>query len=71
MTKDKYTIAFLGLGNIGTPAYKLLNDRFGDKFFVKYALVKDLNKRRENLPNNILTNDPNVILNDPDVDASS
>ena len=68
MTGNKHTIGFLGLGNIGAPTYKLLNERFGDKFFVKYALVKDLNKKRENLPGNILTNDPDIILNDPDVD---
>jgi len=31
MTKNKYTLGFLGLGNIGAPTYRLLQERFGDK----------------------------------------
>ena len=68
MTNGKCTIGFLGLGNIGAPAFKLLSERFGNKFFIKHALVRDINKIRENMPKNILTNDPDTILNDPEVD---
>ena len=69
MTKDKYTLGFLGLGNIGAPTYKLLRKRFGNKFLVKYALVRDLSKNRDDLPKDILTDNPDIILNDPDVDV--
>ena len=65
---DKYVLGFLGFGNIGAPTYKLLQERFSDIFFVKYALVRDLSKNRGDLPTNILTTDPDVILNDPEVD---
>ena len=68
MTKDKFTIGFLGLGNIGASTYKILNEKFGDKFFVKYALVRDLTKNRGDIPKNILTDNPDIILNDPEVD---
>jgi len=68
MTNGKYTLGFLGLGNIGAPTYKLLHDRFGDKFCVKYALVRDVNKDRGDLPKDILTTDVDIILNDPEVD---
>ena len=68
MAGSKLTLGFLGLGNIGAPTYRLLNDRFGDRFYVKYALVNDLNKDRGGIPGQILTSDPDVILNDPDID---
>ena len=68
MTNGKYTLAFLGLGNIGIPTYKLLHERFGDKFFVKYALVKDLHKERNGIPKQILTDNHDIILNDPEID---
>ena len=48
MINDKYILGFLGFGNIGIPTYKLLHERFGDKFYVKYALVRDLNKNSTN-----------------------
>ena len=68
MIRDKYILGFLGLGNIGAPTYKLLRERFGDKFYVKYALVRDLSKNRGDLPKDILTTEPGIILNDPEVD---
>ena len=68
MTNNKYILGFLGLGNIGAPTYKLLQERFTDQFYVKYALVRNLNKNRGGLPTEILTADPDKILNDPEID---
>ena len=68
MRNEKYVVGFLGLGNIGGAVYEILKKRFDNKFIVKYALVKDLKKNR-NVPKEILTDDPNDILNDSEIDV--
>lgn len=68
-------IAFLGLGNIGSGVFKLLDrNRFSIKhkvdveFHIKYALVKDVNKKRDlELNDTILTDNIDDILNDDEV----
>lgn len=67
MDKEKIIVGFLGFGNIGAPTYKLLTERFGGRFHVKSALVHDLS-RDWGAPDGLLTDKPEQILNDPDID---
>lgn len=68
-------IGFLGMGNVGRGAYRILRDnadiithREGVKYTVTGALVRDKSKSRGDIPNELLTTDPNDILSDPEVD---
>ncbi|MDD3412232.1 MAG: homoserine dehydrogenase [Eubacteriales bacterium] len=69
------TIGFLGCGNVGSGVWRLLEDfsadmehRTGLRFCVKRVLVRNLQKRRAiDFPEGVLTDDPSVILNDPDI----
>ncbi len=66
-------IAIVGVGTVGKSVIKILEQnrdiitaRAGKEIRVVKAVVRDLNKKRDvNVP---LTNDPNEILNDPNVD---
>ncbi len=66
-------IAIVGVGTVGKSVIKILEQnrdiitaRAGKEIRVVKAAVRDLNKKRDvNVP---LTNDPNEILNDPNVD---
>ena len=69
-------IALLGYGTVGSGFYEILNNNKNkienivkEKINLKHILIKDLTKKRENLKNkDILTDDFNKILKDPEVD---
>ena len=68
-------IGFLGMGNVGSGAYRILRDnadiithREGVKYTVTGALVRDKSKNRGDIPSELLTTDPDDILLNPDVD---
>ncbi|AGC67329.1 homoserine dehydrogenase Hom [Thermoclostridium stercorarium subsp. stercorarium DSM 8532] len=68
-------IAFLGLGNVGSGVYKILQMRkkeFEEKedlrINIKRILVRNINKKRAvEVDRNILTDNPDDILNDPEI----
>lgn len=68
-------IGLLGFGTVGSGVAKLLDrnrslieSRIGAPIRLQTALVKDLKKERELVPEGIrLTDDPSVILNDPEI----
>ena len=70
----KCKIGILGFGTVGKGIYKILKSKnelhpiLRDIEIVKIA-VKNVNKRRDiHLENNLLINDPFVLINDPSVD---
>lgn len=71
----KKVIGFLGCGNIGSGVWDLLNNfageiahRNGIQIVVKKMLVRDLNKKRPpSVPRELLTTNPDDILNDPEI----
>lgn len=71
----KIKIAFLGFGNVGTGAYKILHQngkeilhREGFDIEVKRILVRDKNKARNlELTPSVLTTDINDIIDDPEI----
>ncbi|HWR61079.1 MAG TPA: homoserine dehydrogenase [Clostridia bacterium] len=73
---EKTRIALLGLGTVGTGAWKIIRDngriiekKAGCSLEVVKILVKDLHKRRGvELPAGILTVDYGSIVDDPDID---
>lgn len=73
---QKVTIGFLGCGNVGSGAWRLLEGfatdiahRAGLAFHVKKVLVRDLNKDRGiDFPPNVLTTDPEDVLDDPEIE---
>ena len=68
----KVKIALLGVGNVGSGVWKILNTnqaeirkRSGYDIEVSKILVRDINKKRPlDIPEGILTTDINEILND-------
>ena len=72
----KVTIGFLGCGNVGSGAWKLLTNFGGDiahraglTFFVKKVLVRSLDKKRDiTFPSGVLTTKPEDVLNDPEIE---
>lgn len=68
-------IAFLGFGNVGSGVYKILQkrrDEFAEKedykINIKKILVRDINKKRAiDIDKSILTDNPDDILNDPEI----
>ncbi len=69
-------VGLLGCGNIGSGVFHLLNEmrqelvhREGYELKVCRALVRSLNRRRsEEIPPEILTDDPAMVLDAPDID---
>lgn len=69
------TVGFLGCGNVGCGVWELLNGfaqelahRNDLKIIIKKVLVRDVNKSRNaSVPKGLLTADPGVVLNDPDI----
>ncbi|GHU71186.1 homoserine dehydrogenase [Clostridia bacterium] len=69
------TVGFLGLGNIGAGVWRLVVDMSGEmaaregvEFNIKRVLVRDVRKRRGvSVPRELLTNNADDILNDPDI----
>ena len=72
----KITVGFLGCGNIGCGVWKLLHEfendlqhRSGVSFEVKRILVRDVNKKRDEVvPSSLLTTDPKEITDDPAIE---
>ncbi len=72
----KVTVGFLGCGNVGSGAWRLLSNFAGDIahragliFEVKKVLVRSLDKQRGiQFPADVLTTEPNDVLNDPDIE---
>lgn len=67
--------AVLGAGTVGGGVYKLaqlmsedIYHKTGARLVIKKMLVKNINKKREGIPEDILTDDWNSILNDKDID---
>ena len=68
-------IGFLGMGNVGSGAYRILRDnadvithREGIKYTVVSALVRDKSKSRGDIPQQLLTTEPDDILCNPDIE---
>jgi homoserine dehydrogenase len=71
----KICVGLLGLGTVGSGVASILqnnsfdiNTRADAEIIIKKVLVKDINKERTNLDNIILTDNPDDILNDPEID---
>ena len=72
---DKTVVGFLGCGNIGCGVYRLLEQHAeemarneGVAFEVKKVLVRSLGKKRAaNVPETLLTDQPDDLLNDPEI----
>ena len=71
----EFNIAFLGFGNVGSGAYKIINEN-GNKIFkregisikVKKILVRDVTKKRSiDIDASLLTNNIKDILDDPEI----
>lgn len=64
----KAIIGLLGLGTVGSGTVKVLGK--ADNIFIKSIAVRDISKKRniENLDISILTETPETIINDPEID---
>ncbi|MBR1584868.1 MAG: homoserine dehydrogenase [Clostridia bacterium] len=70
------TVGFLGCGNIGCGVWKLLHEfeadilhRCGLKFDIKKILVRDVNKKRDQVvPRGLLTTSPADVTDDPAIE---
>ncbi len=70
------TVGFLGCGNIGCGVWKLLKEfdsellhRSGVKFTIKKILVRDINKKRDQMvPVELMTTDSKQITDDPEIE---
>ena len=67
--------AILGAGTVGGGVYKLAQameedifHKTGAKLVIKKMLVRNVNKERKGIPSEILTDDWNSIINDPEID---
>ena len=63
------------MGNVGSGAYRILRDnaevithREGMRYTVTAALVRNKNKSRGDIPGSILTENPDDVLDNPEVD---
>lgn len=70
----KIQVALLGVGTVGTGVYKLLHRRagvmektIGSELEIKKILVHNLEKKREGIDSNLLTNNWQEILNDEEI----
>lgn len=71
----KICLGFLGFGNIGSGTYRILEaqkadiaHRYGLEFAVKKMLVRDkTKKRRIEVAEGVLTEDPSEVLDDPEI----
>ena len=70
----KHKIALLGLGTVGLGTYQLIEknaeiirENTGAEVEVKYALVKNADKKRP-VPSEVLTTDFEKIVNDPEIE---
>jgi homoserine dehydrogenase len=69
MTKKLYSLALLGAGTVNGALASIISERNSDgqNFQIKKVFVRDLNKKRENLEEAFITNDPDQLSFD-DVD---
>jgi len=71
----KCKIGIVGFGTVGSGIYKILSSEIDSHPIVKEIeivkiAVKDLNKKRDiELDNNLLTDDPFKLINDPSIDV--
>ena len=71
----KCKIGILGFGTVGSGIYKILSSEVDSHPILKEIeiakiAVKDLNKKRDiELDNNLLTDDPFKLINDPSIDC--
>lgn len=74
---EKTRVAVVGMGTVGTGVAKLLLDH-GDRtarhagrtLWLQRAVVRDLSKPRdESIPQDVLTDDLQTVLNDPDIEV--
>ncbi len=76
MKKDKVKVGIMGFGVVGTGTYKVLKEnshiirsQIGTDVIVEKILVRDLSKKRPVLvPYEILTTNPDDILENPEID---
>lgn len=68
-------IAILGFGTVGQGVYDILLERrdkikeiINQDFYIKTILVNDINKKRDIVNGITLTNDFNIVLDDPEID---
>jgi len=70
----KCKIGIVGVGTVGSGIYKILNSEVDShpilkEIEIEKIAVKDLNKKRDiKLDNNLLTDDPFKLINDPSID---
>ena len=71
----KCKIGIVGFGTVGSGIYKILSSKFDSHPILKEIeivkiAVKDLNKKRGiHLDQDLLTDDPFELINDPSIDA--
>ena len=70
--------AILGAGTVGGGVYKLAQameedifHKTGARLVIKKMLVRNVNKERKGIPSEILTDDWNSIISDPEIDVFS
>jgi len=76
MRKQQINVGLLGLGTVGSGVYKIMDrnreiisERVGSRVEIKKVVVRDLAKKRPLvIPPGILSDDPEDILSDPDID---
>jgi len=72
---DAVKIGLLGLGNVGSGVWKILNDnadeiaqKVGARLEIARVLVHDPGKgRKVSVPRGLLTTDPDIVIDDPDI----
>lgn len=74
MEQKKIKVALLGVGTVGTGVYKLIQRRadvmertIGAAMEVKKILVHNINKKRDGIPAELLTNNWQEILEDEEI----
>lgn len=65
-------IGLLGCGTVGTGVYEIINEKKGNFFEennykIKKILVRDASRKREGIPGELLTDNPDDILNDDEI----
>ncbi|MEW6524160.1 MAG: homoserine dehydrogenase [Bacillota bacterium] len=74
MSVEKVALGLLGMGTVGTGVLRLLEqngslmaERQGVSLWIKRALVRDPARPRPGIPAGILTSDPRLVLDDPEI----
>ncbi len=74
--KEKIYLGLMGLGTVGSSVYRIINEKrekikqeIGVEIVIKRILEKDFSKAdKVSAPLNLLTKDPNDLLNDPEIE---